>query len=72
MRSGPPPVTEGIRARDATIVANAGMVQRAVSSLFSNALLVLANVPFALAGGVLILVVTGGSLSVGAMVGLVS
>jgi CzcA family heavy metal efflux pump len=37
-----------------------------------NVLLVLANVPFALAGGVLILVVTGVSLSVGAMVGFVS
>jgi Cu/Ag efflux pump CusA len=37
-----------------------------------NVMLVLANVPFALAGGVLILVITGGSLSVGAMVGFVS
>ncbi|WP_116808525.1 efflux RND transporter permease subunit [Steroidobacter cummioxidans] len=37
-----------------------------------NLLLVLANIPFALAGGVLILVVTGGALSIGAMVGFIS
>jgi Cu/Ag efflux pump CusA len=37
-----------------------------------NVLLVLANIPFALAGGVLILVVTGGALSIGAMVGFIS
>ena len=37
-----------------------------------NVLLVLANIPFALAGGVLILVVTRGALSIGAMVGFIS
>ncbi len=37
-----------------------------------NLLLVLANIPFALAGGVLILIVTGGALSIGAMVGFIS
>jgi CzcA family heavy metal efflux pump len=37
-----------------------------------NVMLVLLNIPFALAGGVLILILTGGSLSVGAMVGFVS
>lgn len=37
-----------------------------------NMLLVLANIPFALAGGVLAAFLTGGSLSVGSMVGFVS
>ncbi len=37
-----------------------------------NMLLVLANVPFALAGGVLIAWLTGGSLSIGSLVGFIS
>lgn len=37
-----------------------------------NMLLVLANIPFALAGGVLIAILTGGSLSIGSMVGFIS
>jgi CzcA family heavy metal efflux pump len=37
-----------------------------------NLFLVLANIPFALAGGVLILLLTGGALSIGAMVGFIS
>ncbi|WP_129774571.1 efflux RND transporter permease subunit [Peristeroidobacter soli] len=37
-----------------------------------NLLLVMANIPFALAGGVLILLLTGGALSIGAMVGFIS
>jgi CzcA family heavy metal efflux pump len=37
-----------------------------------NLLLVLANVPFALVGGVLALVITGGSLTIGSLVGFVT
>ncbi len=46
-----------------------------LSIVFANArnmLLVLANLPFALAGGVLIAALTGGSLSIGSLVGFIS
>jgi len=52
-------------------VAVLALVALALGS-FRHVLLVLANLPFALAGGVLAVMMTGGSLSVGSLVGFVT
>lgn len=55
-----------------TAVVAIVMLLALVLANMRNVLLVLANIPFALAGGVLILLATGGALSIGAMVGFIS
>jgi len=57
-----------------SLLAGAGimMLLSMVFHSFRNSLLLLVNLPFALVGGVLAAFVTGGSLSVGSMVGFVT
>ncbi|WP_249138404.1 efflux RND transporter permease subunit [Phenylobacterium montanum] len=57
-----------------SLVAGAGIVLllSVVTRNWRNLLLVLANLPFALAGGVLAVLITGGMLTLGSMVGFVT